>query len=89
MNYLKTIYNEKNIVVIGFSLGTAPASIIASKNNPKFVSILSNTAGQNYEELVRLHPELVQRLPQSIFLHIWALLRYFSARFYQKGQEKD
>jgi len=30
----------------------------------RLVSILSNTAEQNYEELVRLHPELIQRLPQ-------------------------
>ena len=30
----------------------------------RLVSILSNTAEENYEELVRMHPELIKRLPQ-------------------------
>ncbi len=30
----------------------------------RLVSILTNTAEENYEELVRIHPELIQRLPQ-------------------------
>ncbi|MCB9334761.1 MAG: alpha/beta fold hydrolase [Flavobacteriales bacterium] len=32
---LKTNYLEENIVVIGYSIGTCPATYIAAKNNPK------------------------------------------------------
>ena len=32
---LKTIYNEKDIVIIGYSVGTGPATYLASANNPK------------------------------------------------------
>lgn len=36
-DYVKTRYNEKNIIVLGFSLGTGFASYIAAKNNPKLL----------------------------------------------------
>jgi hypothetical protein len=32
---LKTIYDEKNITIIGYSIGTGPAAKLASANNPK------------------------------------------------------
>lgn len=35
--YLNNKYNESNIVIIGFSIGTVPASMLASKNNPSLV----------------------------------------------------
>lgn len=34
---LKTTYKESNIVVFGYSLGTAPAALLAADNNPKMV----------------------------------------------------
>jgi pimeloyl-ACP methyl ester carboxylesterase len=34
---LKTTYKENNIVVFGYSLGTAPAALLAADNNPKMV----------------------------------------------------
>lgn len=34
-DYMKTRYNEDNIVIIGFSMGATPAAMIASKNHPK------------------------------------------------------
>ncbi|OED37028.1 peptidase [Flavobacteriaceae bacterium (ex Bugula neritina AB1)] len=36
-DYLKTQYQEKDIIVLGFSLGTGFASYTASKNNPKLL----------------------------------------------------
>ena len=34
---MKSRYNEENIVIIGFSLGTVPAAKIASENNPRLL----------------------------------------------------
>lgn len=34
---LKTKYTEKNIVIIGYSIGTGPATQLASTNNPKLL----------------------------------------------------
>ncbi len=36
-DYLKTKYDEKEIIVLGFSLGTGFASYTAAKNNPKLL----------------------------------------------------
>lgn len=36
-DYLKTLYDEKNIIVLGFSLGTGFAAYTAAKNNPKLL----------------------------------------------------
>lgn len=34
---LKTTYRENAIIVFGYSLGTAPAALLAAKNNPKML----------------------------------------------------
>jgi alpha-beta hydrolase superfamily lysophospholipase len=34
---LRTKYNEKNIIIIGYSIGTGPAAKLASTNNPKLL----------------------------------------------------
>jgi len=34
-NLVKTKYNEKDIIVLGYSLGTAAAALIAANNNPR------------------------------------------------------
>lgn len=34
-DFLKTRYEEENITIIGYSIGSGPATILASKNNPK------------------------------------------------------
>ena len=39
-NNLKKTYKENNIVVFGYSLGTAPAALLAANNNPKILVIV-------------------------------------------------
>jgi uncharacterized protein len=36
-SYLKSKYKEENMVIIGFSIGTVPAAMIASKNKPRLL----------------------------------------------------
>lgn len=36
-DYVKKLYNEENIIVLGYSVGTGPACKLASANNPKLL----------------------------------------------------
>ena len=36
-DYVKRLYNEEEIIVLGYSVGTGPASKIATSNNPKLL----------------------------------------------------
>ena len=40
-DYLKTIYPEDQIIIAGYSLGTAPAIYVAAKNNPKHLALVA------------------------------------------------
>lgn len=56
----------------------------------RLVSILSKTAEQNYDELVRLHPKLIQRLPQyhiSSYLGVTSV--FLSKILSKKARNKD
>lgn len=48
-DFLKTKYKEKNITVIGYSIGSGPATILASKNNPK--QLILQSPYYNFSEL--------------------------------------
>ncbi|OFX19311.1 MAG: hydrolase [Bacteroidetes bacterium GWA2_31_9] len=47
---MKTIYNEKNIIIIGYSIGTGLAAELASVNNPKM--LILKTPYYNFPVLV-------------------------------------
>ena len=56
----------------------------------RLVSILSKTADENYEELVQLHPELIQRLPQyhiSSYLGVTSV--FLSKILSKRARKKD
>ncbi|WP_158858483.1 alpha/beta hydrolase [Lunatibacter salilacus] len=36
-DYIKKLYNEEDIIILGYSVGTGPASKLASANNPKLL----------------------------------------------------
>lgn len=56
----------------------------------RLVSILSNTAEQNYEELVRMHPELLQRLPQyHISSYLGVTPVFLSKILSKRARKKD
>jgi CRP-like cAMP-binding protein len=56
----------------------------------RLVSILSNTAEENYEELLRIHPELVQRLPQyHISSYLGVTPVFLSKILSKRARKKD
>ena len=55
----------------------------------RLVSILTNTAEENYEELVQSHPELIQRLPQyHISSYLGVTPVFLSKILSKKAREK-
>ena len=55
----------------------------------RFVSILSKTAEENYDELVRDHPELIQRLPQYHISSYLGVTPVFLSKILAKKPKKD
>ena len=55
----------------------------------RFVSILSKTAEENYEELVNEHPELIQRLPQYQISSYLGVTPVFLSKILAKRSKKD
>lgn len=55
----------------------------------RFVSILSKTAEENYEELVSEHPELIQRLPQYQISSYLGVTPVFLSKILAKRAKKD
>lgn len=60
--YTKTLYNENDIVVLGFSLGTGVASYVASKHNPKF--LILNAPYYSWKTLIT--EEIAPPIPKFI-----------------------
>lgn len=54
---LKTSYNENNIVVIGFSIGTGPATKLASDNNPRL--LILKAPYYNLPDLVHAYYKII------------------------------
>lgn len=59
-DYIRTRYKEKDIIVLGFSLGTGFASYTASKNNPKL--LILEAPYYAWDELIAS----ISPLPQSL-----------------------
>ncbi len=56
----------------------------------RLVSILSKTADENYEELIKLHPELIKRLPQyHISSYLGVTPVFLSKILSKKARKKD
>ncbi|MFV0590958.1 MAG: Crp/Fnr family transcriptional regulator [Draconibacterium sp.] len=55
----------------------------------RFVSILSKTAEENYEELVADHPELIRRLPQYQISSYLGVTPVFLSKILAKRSKKD
>jgi len=50
-SYIKNMYEEKDIVIIGFSLGTFAGAYLASENNPRL--LILESAGYSGKERIR------------------------------------
>ena len=56
----------------------------------RLVSILSKTAEENYEELIKIHPELIKRLPQyHISSYLGVTPEFLSKILSKKARKKD
>lgn len=56
----------------------------------RLVSILSNTAEENYEELMKIHPELIKRLPQyHISSYLGVTPVFLSKILSKRARKKD
>lgn len=55
----------------------------------RFVSILSKTAEENYEDLIKEHPELIQRLPQYHISSYLGVTPVFLSKILAKRNKKD
>jgi len=64
-NNLKTSYKENAIVVLGYSLGTAPAAMLASANNPKML-ILQAPYYSGEEAVKDNYPFLYSIIPSCL-----------------------
>lgn len=58
---LKTMYEEKNIVIIGYSIGTGLATKLASTNNPKLLILKAP-----YYSMVDLAQQYIKILPSFL-----------------------
>jgi pimeloyl-ACP methyl ester carboxylesterase len=61
-DYTKTLYDEDNIVVLGFSLGSGLASYVASKNTPKL--LILNAPYYSWKILIA--DEIAPPIPQFL-----------------------
>jgi pimeloyl-ACP methyl ester carboxylesterase len=64
-NNLKTVYKENSIVVLGYSLGTAPAASLAANNNPKML-ILQAPYYSGAEAVKNNYPFLYSIIPSFL-----------------------
>jgi len=54
---IKTMYDEKNIVILGFSIGSGPATYLAANNNPK--KLILNAPYYNFPDLAHHYMRFV------------------------------
>jgi pimeloyl-ACP methyl ester carboxylesterase len=69
--YVKTRYNEKQITVIGYSLGTGSAAMIASENNPKKLALIAP-----YYSLSKMTVHRYKILPTFLLKYPFDTYRY-------------
>jgi uncharacterized protein len=62
-DYFRKEYDEKNIIIYGYSLGTGPAAALAQKNNPGMLILRAP-----YYSLVEMNSKYFPYLPISLLL---------------------
>ena len=71
-DFVKTKYNENEIVVLGFSLGVAAASYVASRNNPK--SLILNAPFYSWKTLIA--DEIAPPIPKFLIRYDFPIYKY-------------
>ncbi len=71
---MKQIYNEKNIIVLGYSIGTGPAAKIASENNPELLILQAP-----YYSLTDLMKHTYRILPSFLLRYKFETYKYVKA----------
>ena len=74
-DYTKSIYDEDNIVVLGFSLGSGLASYVASKNRPKL--LILNAPYYSWKTLIA--DEIAPPIPQFLIKYDIPSYKYVQA----------
>ena len=72
-NSLKSKYNENNIVIIGYSIGTGPAAQLASVNNPKMLILKAPLF--NMSDLAKKY---IKILPSSLIRYKFSVDEYIT-----------
>lgn len=64
-NFVKKSYQEKEIIVIGYSVGTGPASMIASQNHPKKLVLIAPYFSMKYmlSQKYKIVPSFLLKYP--------------------------
>ncbi len=67
------LYKEKDIVIVGYSIGSGPATILASKNNPKLLILKAP-----YYSIPDLAKQYINNAPTFLFRYKFETYKYIT-----------